>query len=118
MQNTNLKAKLTEVFNQGGDFTQIFFRNEFDLDDYGPDSYYKIDAGTFDFLKSAECVDSYGGESQGEEYYSTWKFVSKEDEVAYVKFDGSYLSYSGSEFDDYFFVEPKQVEVTQYVKAK
>ena len=53
-----------------------------------------------------------------EAYYSVWKFVSKDGEVAFVQFDGSYQSYSGSEFDDYFFVEPKQVEVTQYVKAK
>ena len=118
MQNTNLKVKLTEIFSQGGDYTRAFFYSDFYLDDYSPDSYYEIDAGTFDFLKSAEEVDSYGGEGQGEEYYSVWKFVSKDDEVAYVKFDGSYQSYCGSEFDDWFFVEPKQVEVTQYVKAK
>ena len=116
MQNTNLKVKLQEVFDQGGDYVYTFFYDDFDLSDYG--QYYDIEAGTFDFLESAQCVDSYGGEGQGETYYSVWKFVSKDGEVAFVQFDGSYQSYSGSEFDDYFFVEPKQVEVTQYVKAK
>lgn len=112
---TDFKTKLQEVFNQGGDYVYPFFHDDFDLSDY---SWYDIEDGTFDFLKSAECVEHYGGEGQGETYYSVWKFVSKDDEVAFVQFDGSYQSYCGSEFDDYFFVKPKQVEVTQYVKVK
>jgi hypothetical protein len=62
-----------------------------------------------------EYEDSYGGEGRGEEYWSVYSFT-KDSETVYVKFDGSYASYNGSEYDDYYFVNPKQVMVTQYEK--
>ncbi len=60
-------------------------------------------------------ADSYGGEGQGEEYWAVYKF-EREGETLYVKFDGCYYSYEGSSYDSWFFVEPREVVVTQYFK--
>ena len=60
--------------------------------------------------------DQHGGEGQGDEYWSVYSF-SKGSEKVYVQFDGWYQSYSGSEYDKWFFVEPKEVVVTQYFKT-
>lgn len=60
--------------------------------------------------------DSYGGEGMGEEYWSVYAFT-KGDETLYVKFDGWYQSYNGSEYTGWFFIEPKQVMVTKYIKS-
>lgn len=61
-------------------------------------------------------VDSYGGdEGEGEQYWSVYEFTDKKtNEKCYVKFDGWHQSYSGSEFDNWFFVEPKEKLVTVY----
>lgn len=64
-----------------------------------------------------ELEDSYGGEGQGEDYWTVYKFTDGTDEV-FVQFDGYYASYSGSEFDSWFFVKPQEVMVTQYFKEK
>jgi hypothetical protein len=59
-------------------------------------------------------VDHYGGEGQGEEYWTVWQF-SRDGETVLVKFEGWYASYHGADFTEWKFVEPKQVMVTQYV---
>jgi len=59
-------------------------------------------------------VDSFGGEGEGEMYWSVYKFT-KGTEAVYVKFNGSYQSYNGSEYDKFFFVEPKEVTRIEYV---
>lgn len=58
-------------------------------------------------------VDEFGGEGQGDSYWSVYSFT-KDDETVYVKFDGWYQSYNGAEYDSWFFVKPVQVTVTQY----
>lgn len=55
----------------------------------------------------------YGGEDMGSNYYSIYSFV-KDVETIYVKFDGWYASHCGSDFDKWFFVEPKQKTVTVF----
>jgi hypothetical protein len=60
-----------------------------------------------------EFEDRYGGEGQGDEYWSVYKF-SLGEEVVYVKFDGWYASYNGSEFNEWFFVEPQEKVVTVF----
>ena len=60
-------------------------------------------------------VDNYG-EGEGEHYWSVYKFTHGTDTV-YVKFSGSYHSYSGSNYDEWFFVVPKVVEVTQFFRV-
>lgn len=68
-------------------------------------------------ITSFEEVDSYGGEGKGEDYWIVYKFVSVNNEVAYVKFNGYYYSYDGANYNNWFFVEPKQVMVTRYFKV-
>ena len=62
-----------------------------------------------------EHVDKHG-EGEGEDYWSVYKFTHGTD-IVYVKFSGSYHSYSGSYYNEWFFVVPKVVEVTQFFQV-
>lgn len=64
-----------------------------------------------------ECVDSYGGEGQGEMYYNLYKVTDPSGNYCFVKFDGSYYSYDGANYDRYFQVIGKKVEVVQYFEV-
>lgn len=64
---------------------------------------------------TVELVDSYGGEDCGREYWSVYSFTDGL-QVVYVKFDGWYASYHGSEYEEWYFVKPKEVTVTQFFK--
>ena len=61
-----------------------------------------------------ECVDSYGGEGQGEKFYSVYKVTDPSGNYCFVQFDVSYYSYDGANYSRYFQVIGKKVEVTQY----
>ena len=61
-------------------------------------------------------VYHYGGEGEGEQYYTVWKF-SRDNEEVYFKFDGYYQSYDGATYNKYFQVKPKEVQVIQYERA-
>lgn len=63
-----------------------------------------------------EHVDNHGGEGEGEDYWSVYKFNHGTENV-YVKFSGSYQSYDGSDYDEWFFVVPKTVEVVQFFQV-
>ena len=83
-----------------------------------------VDYETEEFCKALQdngitfkLEDSYGGEGEGENYWSVYSF-SKGDSKVYVKFDGYYTSYDGSNYNEWFFVEPKQVMVTQFHRIK
>lgn len=60
-----------------------------------------------------ELMEQHGGEGEGDQYWSVWKFF-KGSESVYYKFNGWYASYNGAEFTEVFRVHPKQVMVTQY----
>lgn len=64
-----------------------------------------------------ECVDSFGGEGQGDNYYKIWSFT-KAGETLYVKLAGYYTSYNGATYDNMFFVEPHPETVVVYRKAE
>ena len=66
-------------------------------------------------VKSIKNVDQYGGEGQGETFYSIFKFIFENDEETFIKFDGWYASYSGAEYQEAHIVKPVQVMVTQYI---
>lgn len=57
--------------------------------------------------------DNYGGEGQGDDYWSVYAFTWG-DEKVYVKFSGWYASYNGAEFTEWFFVEPKEKVITVF----
>ena len=60
-----------------------------------------------------ECVEQEGGEGEGDHYHTVYKF-SKDGEDIFVKFNGWYASYHGSEMNDYKIVTPKTIEVVVY----
>ncbi len=58
--------------------------------------------------------NNYGGEGQGDDYWSVYSFT-RGDEMVYVKFNGWYASYNGAEFTEWLFVEPKEMVITVFV---
>lgn len=121
----DIKSEVTELLkNADGQVIRQFFWSE--VEDYLEGNDEDRAAEFLEFLESLETsgisfehCDNYGGEGQGDGYWSVYKFSNKgKSEFCHVKFNGSYSSYDGSEYDDWFFVEPKQVTVTQYVKVK
>lgn len=83
--------------------------------------YEDIDETVFENLPNGElfkgmkAIDHYGGEDQGSDYYTIWHFPAAD---VYIKFEGWYQSYNGAEFERMFQVEPKKVEVIQYLAVK
>lgn len=61
-----------------------------------------------------EDIKQVGGEDEGRDYYSVMKFSEDDHEEVYVKFQGWYASYHGSEFESWKIVEPKLKTVTVY----
>jgi len=118
MSNTNnLKEQVQDLLAQAdSDILKDFFNSNSPSQGFG----YNSDS-TEEFLQkeyklgvSHDHVDSFGGEGQGETYWSVYKFT-KGTEVVYVKFNGSYYSYDGADYDEFFFVEPKEVTRIEYV---
>ena len=60
-----------------------------------------------------EFADHYGGEGQGEDYWTVYKFT-KDGETVYLKWQGWYSSYNGSEFESVSEVKPVERVVTFY----
>jgi len=118
MSNTNnLKEQVAVLLAESdSEILRDFFNSD------APSEGYKYNSeDTNEFLKKEnelnikhEHMDSFGGEGEGEMYWVVYKFT-KETEVVYVKFSGSYYSYSGSDYDEFFFVEPKEVTRIEYV---
>lgn len=102
--------------NELEEFCNEFFNSDFDMISYcrgkkGDEALNVLEAKQIKVVN----VDSYGGEGEGEAYWSVYKF-SRGTEDVYVKFDGSYQSYDGSTYDEWFFVKPKEVVVTKYFR--
>ena len=81
------------------------------ITDYGdyPEMEEELQQVGIDF----ECVEQEGGEGEGEHYHTVYKFT-KGKETVFVKFDGWYQSYNGSEMTDYKIVTPQQKVITVY----
>lgn len=60
-------------------------------------------------------VGSYGGEGRGDEYWEVYHFINHD---VYIKFDGFYQSYEGSEYEEMFEVKPVEVTKTEYQCVK
>lgn len=75
-----------------------------------------VDGVSFELSKAGiafECVEQEGGEGEGDQYHTVYKFTKGSEEV-FVKFHGWYASYHGSEMNGYNIVKPRKVEVTIY----
>jgi hypothetical protein len=70
-------------------------------------------------LGKIETVDEKGGEGEGEEWYIVYYFSTYN---VYLKCDGFYQSYNGTEFyngwGDCFEVTPQEKTITVYEKIK
>lgn len=60
-------------------------------------------------------VDRYGGEGEGENYWSVYSF-SDGNEVVFIKFDGYYASYEGATFDELYEVKAVEKTITVFEK--
>lgn len=60
------------------------------------------------------CVDSYGGDGQGDDYWRVYKVEQESQEPRYFRFDGWYASYEGSCIEDVYEVKPKTKTITVY----
>jgi len=58
-------------------------------------------------------VDSHGGEGQGENYWSVYKFEKDGNEV-FIQFRGWYASYHGADYEGMCVVEPREKTITVY----
>lgn len=68
------------------------------------------------YCKDVQCIDQYGGEDKGSEYWSVIEFTTHDDLTFRVRFEGWYASYMGSEFQRFYEVVGKVVMVTQWEK--
>ena len=58
-------------------------------------------------------IDSHGGEGEGTEYWTIWKF-SEDGEDVLVQFFGSYASHYGTEYEGFSIVEPYEYVAIGY----
>lgn len=118
LQLTPLQQTVKGFLDEIGDsvITRTFFNDDFDVNISTYDAEDEIAAKTTfaDLNLKTDCVEQHGGEGEGEDYYTVYYFANDTD-IIYVKFQGWYQSYNGSEFTKWFFVVPKQITQTIYV---
>lgn len=117
----NLKQKVKEFLENEGDYGSLpktMFSSEYPEEDskWNGDFENAVLAKADELGIRVNFIDNFGGEGQGEDYWAVYSFTDS-DNVVYVQFDGWYASYNGSEYSEWFFVEPKQVVVTQFFKV-
>ncbi len=116
----SLKQKVQQILKDtDSDIINNFFQSDMD-DEYSSGRWISEEKNTFlDTMQEQnvkfEYVTNHGGEGEGEAFWSVYKFTDGTDEV-FVQFDGYYQSYDGSTFNEFFFVKPREVMVTQYFK--
>ena len=71
--------------------------------------------GTVHVVVTSE--SSRGSEGDGADMYRTFKIKTEQEEV-YVEFSGRYSSWDSSYYDEFYFVQPEEVIVTQYKRIK
>lgn len=117
---SNLKAKVKKLLDSAGsDTKESFFESRFD-EEYGKYDNEEEIAFKTAFQSSGIAYnfeDNYGGEDCGSEYWSVYKFT-KDGESIYVKFEGSYYSYDGSTFDEWYFAKPVPKQGFDFVQDK
>lgn len=109
----------TKTFNDPAvaDFVKKL-KETFDEDDSIPDDLMDHYSGDNDCgWFSQELEDYYGGEDQGDEYWTVRKLTDAQTgTTCYVKFHGSYASHYGSEYEGFVFVVSKPSKRTIWVE--
>lgn len=116
--NENNLANVVDSFFGTHDVDDLFFNEGFDPNESRWDSSETKDLKEeFQSLDIVVCKeDHYGGEGQGDEYWTVYSF-SRGTEKVYIQFNGWYASYNGAEFTERFFVQPRQKMVTYYERS-
>ena len=117
---TTLNELVKELLDNNIDIQRSFFES-----DHPQKSKYLVVGDLEDvFLDRADDIGvtfehmaNHGGEGDGDQYWSVYKFHKGSDSV-FVKFNGSYASYDGSCYDEWYFVQGKVVEVVEYSRIK
>ena len=101
------KNEAIELFKKEFGVNLLFYReDEIQYRDFENDNYV---------VESA--VDYYGGEGQGEEYWKISRILDKKTgEVFFIKFEGFYNSWNGTDWseNDWNIVEPVEVKIIQW----
>jgi len=112
----NFKEAVKDWLDDNPDFCREAICGEI-WGDYGWDdstvTVTNYDHVTFTEGTTTECVENFGGEGQGNNFYAVWKWTSG-DSVVYTDFNGWYASHYGHEYEDWSFVEPQQKTITVY----
>jgi hypothetical protein len=117
---TKFQSEVNDLLNKFSEANKQFFR--YKVDHSTEEDYKWFDVDELEALSNLRTnglnwtqVKTYGGhEGDGEECWSVYKFYNSEDDVAYIKFDGYYQSYNGSEYQEFYVVEPVDRMVTFY----
>lgn len=122
MSKKELKAKVAELLNSD-DFEEVVHSSMFNRESLRGSWYEKTGAPEYllsvqlDLAEIQEKLEErHGGEGEGDSYWSVWSFTRGNDKVL-VKLEGSYASYDGSTYDDWFFVEPEEYVAVRYKKV-
>jgi len=88
-------------------------RENISVSDFGNDDFSSENLG----LGIIKEVDSYGGEDQGSDWYTVKHFV---DHDVYIRLEGYYSSYEGTDFsgNDYEEVFPTEVKRIEYLPLR
>lgn len=111
MTQVELKDQVKALLDSGSsDIINSFFGSDFDEDiskyDCEEDAEFKNTLAASGI--KVKHVDTYGGEDCGSKYWSIYEFSltnKTESYSVYVKFNGYYISYDGSTFDEWFFAK-------------
>ena len=117
---TKFQSEVQKLLNEFSEANRQFFNYEvgdsLEVDDkwFDGDKLEALSNLRTNSLNWVQIKSHGGGEGDGEECWSVYKFYNSEDDVAYIKFDGYYQSYNGSEYQQFYVVEPVDRVVTFY----
>ncbi len=116
----DLSVEVLEILgNADSDVYREMFADDVDFESekYWSDEFREFAEALKEAGIKCDSEDHHGGEGQGDDYWTVFKFTRGSEEV-YVKFDGWYASYNGSEYDDYFLVKPVPKTGFNYIAIK
>jgi hypothetical protein len=81
------------------------------------DEFARIGITDLPFSEMVHCESCGGYEGAGEDVWVVFQF-KKDGQVTHIIFEGSYMSYDGSEYDSCHLVTPETIQVTAWRNVK